>query len=300
VKLVIKLLFSSLLILLVLRSIESDEFIRLAQEISLFELFGVCLCYFFGQTISSVKWWLILKSHVTNLPYPKAFKAYFTGMLVNIIGVGTVGGDMTRAMMVSDASCPKTLSLASVIADRVHGLFVLGSIGTLSIGVFGRAMLPDSLVWGVASLGIVILISWFYGPLLLKSFIRQDHFLRNKVDSFLAAFPRKLSTVAYITLVSATFHVWQISMHQLMAHSIGTHIPWTFLFICVPFVNIFSTLPISWQGLGVRENAYKFFFVPAYLKPEQALLMGMIWIASSTFTSLLGGGISNLFFKRFK
>jgi hypothetical protein len=71
-------------------------------------------------------------------------------------------------------------------------------------------------------------------------------------------FPRNIATVAYVSAISLLFHLLQISTHQIMAYGFGIHIPWQTLLITIPVVNIASTLPISWNGLGVRENGYGF------------------------------------------
>lgn len=77
-----------------------------------------------------------------------------------------------------------------------------------------------------------------------------------------------------------------------MGLALGIDIPWAYLFVAIPFVNILSTLPISWNGLGVRENAYVFFLAPAVLSREQALAFGAIWIIAVTFCSAVGGIVS--------
>ena len=79
-----------------------------------------------------------------------------------------------------------------------------------------------------------------------------------------------------------------------MAIGVGASIPWKSLLVVIPFVNLVSTLPISWQGIGVRENAYVFFLAPAYLSREQALAFGALWLLAVTTASAVGGLLSVL------
>jgi len=71
----------------------------------------------------------------------------------------------------------------------------------------------------------------------------------------------------------------------------GISIPFTTLLLVIPFVNIVCSLPISWNGLGVREKAYTYFLAtaPAIVSYEQAVAFGAIWLLAVTVSSALGG-----------
>ena len=88
-----------------------------------------------------------------------------------------------------------------------------------------------------------------------------------------------------------SFHIVQISLHAAMARGVGATIPWATLFIVIPLVNIASSLPISWNGLGVREKSYTYFLTaaPAIVTNEQAIAFGALWLMAMTVTSAIGG-----------
>jgi uncharacterized membrane protein YbhN (UPF0104 family) len=106
------------------------------------------------------------------------------------------------------------------------------------------------------------------------------------------AFPKDKSTLFLITIISAAFHLWQIYMHWIIGLSLGLNLDLIILLSTIPFVNILSSLPISWNGLGVREAGYIFFLSPVYISESQALAMGTLWIVATTFASIVGGIIS--------
>ena len=62
-----------------------------------------------------------------------------------------------------------------------------------------------------------------------------------------------------------------VANNQIMAYRFGIDVPWQTLLITIPVVNILSTLPINWNGLGVRENGYVFFLTRLILSHEQAI-----------------------------
>jgi hypothetical protein len=76
-----------------------------------------------------------------------------------------------------------------------------------------------------------------------------------------------------------------------MASAVHAEIPIATLFVVIPLVNIASSLPISWNGLGVRENSYMYFLTaaPALVSPEQAAAFGALWLLAVTVSSAVGG-----------
>lgn len=252
----------------------------------------VIVVYALGQVFSSLKWWLIARSAGINEPWSKALAAYFFGMFVNCFGFGVLGGDVARGLILAGTKPVKTKALASVIADRLQGLCILALIGSGAVMIYGNLHMPHWLVLALASLGPLTLLGWFLGPWLAPKILPAWFPKRQKLLEVCEAFPRDLKLLLLISLISATFHTLQIVVHRLMADAVGAQVSWSVLFCVIPFVNICATLPISWNGLGVRENAYKFFLVPAILNPEQVIVFGALWIIAMTACSLIGGMIA--------
>ncbi|RIL10075.1 MAG: hypothetical protein DCC75_05125 [Proteobacteria bacterium] len=138
------------------------------------------------------------------------------------------------------------------------------------------------------------MVAWFLGPAVLLRLLPAESPLRGKIQNITSVFSKHPRVLVPITLISICFHLLQISLHALMAYGLGADFPWSYLLVVIPMVNIVSTLPISWNGLGVRENAYVFLLTPGILSPEQALGFGAIWILSVTIASSIGGIVSVL------
>jgi len=78
-----------------------------------------------------------------------------------------------------------------------------------------------------------------------------------------------------------------------LALSIDTNI--IFLFMVIPLIYLTEALPISINGLGVREGAFVYFFVGAGYPKEEALAISLLVIGMRYLFSILAGG--SLFFK---
>jgi uncharacterized membrane protein YbhN (UPF0104 family) len=257
-------------------------------------LAAVTVGYFCGQVLSTTKWWLIARSGGIDVPWIHALRSYFTGTFINCFGLGIVGGDVARALLLSYGRPQKAEAIASVVADRAHGLAVLALIGSIAAAFFGSsANLEPGLLIALAGVGAVLVAGWFIGPALAPKLIPAGNRYRQKIDLMTRVFPRSSRTIVLISAISACFHCLQISLHGLMAYALGASIGWAVLFAVVPFVNIASSLPISWNGLGVREASYAALLVPrGILTSEQALAFGAIWLFAVTCTSAIGGIVS--------
>ncbi len=222
------------------------------------------------------------------MPLSTAFRAYFIGMFVNCFGLGTVGGDVARGLIVSAGTNRKAEALSSVVADRLHGLSVLALIGLLATVVWGGAHGFTPILIGLC---VAIPVGWVTAPRLVPLLIPAGRF-KDKIVAALAMLPQRAAPLSTITAISVVFHLTQMALHLYMAKIFAATLPVSSLLTSVPFVNIASTLPISWNGLGVREQAYKFFLVPEVLTVDQAVGFGALWLVAVTASSAIGGVVS--------
>lgn len=249
----------------------------------------VILGYAAGQVISAYKWWLISRSAGINVEFRSALRAYFIGAYANSFGLGLVGGDVTRALLLVGNAPQKTQSIASVVCDRAHGLAVLATIGLIFAFCDGRNLISADLIYLTLAIPLGVLGFWILGPKFMLGLLPAQSKIREKFEQIVSVFPKDPRTVLNITALSIVFHFSQIALHWVMASGLNLSIPWLYLISSIPFVNILCSLPISWNGLGVRESAYVFFFSPDIISKEQALALGAIWLLAMTACSALGG-----------
>ncbi len=291
-KSLIKIAVTISLLLVVAYSVSWDKFLITLSSISLNTACVVIAGYTAGQLLSSFKWWTLVRSGGIDVPYRTALKAYFIGMFVNCFGsgLGTVGGDVARGVIVAGSLPKKTEGVAAVIADRIHGLTVLSIIALATSFLFHTDRVPTFIMLSLLGLVVSFVAGWIIGPRLL-TFLPGESKLVRKLCQVADIFPRDSRTLLVITGISIIFHVTQILLHAVMASALGAEIPLATLFVVIPLVNIASSLPISWNGLGVRENSYMFFLTaaPALVTKEQAAAFGALWLLAVTVTSAIGG-----------
>lgn len=273
---------------LALRLVDLNELKHSLLSIPLPTLAVVVIIFFFGQLLSSYKWWLLARSGSIEAPWLLAAKAYFLGMAVNCFGFGTIGGDLARSLVLGSKSKKKATALASVFADRLHGMTILATIGVVSIAFVGRQHIGREYLVLLPTCIIAVVAGWYFGPGIALAALPKGGALHRNMEHIAQVFPREPATISYISLISLVFHLLQIGLHQVMAAGFGIQIPWAVLLVTIPVINILSSLPISWNGLGVRENGYLFFLAPQFLFREHAIAFGMMWLLAMAISSAIG------------
>ena len=157
-KLLFKLFVSGLMLLLVLYSVDFTRLSKVLKQIPPLLVLGISLAYMLSQVLTTVKWWLLARGAGIKAAFPRTLKASFIGMYANCFGLGTLGADIARAMLLSSEPSERGASFASVIADRFLGMGVLASIGVVSVFLFKVDVLSHLIN---ISLDSIILLSLF-------------------------------------------------------------------------------------------------------------------------------------------
>ncbi len=253
-------------------------------------IFLAGIFYGLGQYLSIIKWRLFLRSINNKTPTTDLVRAYLIGMFVNTFGIGTVGGDVARALsMPKEEEGGRSRILATVIADRVHGLLVLISIGAISLILIRPNEVPDyipiGLVIGVILISLVLLIT----PKLLSKKLAEKSWYKGKIKGIIEGFPRNPETIIKATLVSLLFHTIQIFMAVIIFSSLANPIDVGLAFRSIPFVNAASALPLSINGLGIREAVSVYMLRPSGVSSEISVSFAAVWLLIVTIVSGIGG-----------
>jgi uncharacterized membrane protein YbhN (UPF0104 family) len=283
----IKVIISLVMLTIVFLQADLEKLQHVIRNIPAQTLVIVFIGYVIGQFLSAFKWWLIVRYAGIDTSFKQALKAYFLGMYVNCFGLGTVGGDLARGILVAGGTPKKAQGVASVLVDRIHGLCVLGCIALCAGALWGEPAGVPSVRYLLLGLVAAILCVWIIGPEFFLRFFPKHRFTA-KLQEMCTVLPRRPGALFAITLVAIAFHLLQLSLHIPISIGVGTPLTFSQILTTIPIVNIVSTLPISWQGLGVRENAYRF-FLAGLLAPEAAIAFGAIWFVAVTLASAIGG-----------
>ena len=238
------------------------------------------------QIVSALRW----KFYTDQLSLPRSLGQltgfYFIGMYFNLMLPTSVGGDVVRACYLDGKSGKRVSAFASVLLDRLNGLMVLVGLAFVAV-LLSPLDLPAWItisVWviagctlgGLASLQIVARLGR------LKGTTREQ--LSTAVR--LLGVPRILACTLLLSLLVQAANVVIV---WLVGQAIHAPIPATYYWVMVPMVSLLTLLPVSINGMGVREGATTLFLAPLGVEQGTAFTLAFLWFAVYATVSLLGG-----------
>jgi glycosyltransferase 2 family protein len=90
-------------------------------------------------------------------------------------------------------------------------------------------------------------------------------------------------------LISLPFTLNLILVQVTIAWALGVHLPFRIFALFVPIIAIINLLPITFNGLGLREGIYTFLFVPIGVPAATAVSMSLAFYFLRFSAGLLGG-----------
>jgi glycosyltransferase 2 family protein len=243
--------------------------------------------YVAGQALSAWRWQLLARLGALSGPYIDYLRYYFIGVFTNLFVPGLVGGDAARSLYLGRRQRGLAAAVASVVADRGIGLVTLFWFAAISAVLFKAITMPPAVRRIVVILGLGTFTGWLLGPIfvrwigLLPAKFRR---MAGELSPYLEC-PRKMLPAIGLSLVLQTSLV---VCQYLIGLGLGVTAPFAAFLVCVPIANVVASLPITFNGLGLRETAYLVLLSGAGIGHPDAVAMGLLWFAASMTGGLTG------------
>lgn len=281
-----------------LSRIDMAQLLHVLASVHVSYLVIALLGYFLGQLICSARWALLAGPLGFRNPFKDFAVFYFIGMFFNLFAPSTIGGDVGRVFYLArdgrktqqrESSGPAVAALVSVLADRFVGLAVLVWIGAVALAAFSSYQLPAVVSAMTFALAAGSILAWLLLPLFCRLARRWDLPRGKRLLQELVTYSRNHQVIAQTVALSLIVHFIQSWMHILLGYALDVQIPWSFSLILYPLVGIFSALPISFNGIGLREGGYLFLLRLIDVSSEKAIAFGILWFVIVVLDSLIGG-----------
>ncbi len=185
---------------------------------------------------------------------------YFVGMFTNLFVPGLVGGDAARALYLGRRHQRLAEAIASVVADRGIGLLAVFWFAAGCALTLRTVKLPPSVVQVTVLIGAVAL-RWmvdFATPRPPRDESRRPFWPTGR--SAPAVYLHHPAALVPAIILSITLQASLAVCQYLLARGLGLETSLATFMLCVPIANVFASLPITLNGLGVREAAYLVLF----------------------------------------
>lgn len=261
-------------------------FLALSRERLSYFIAAIVL-YLGSQVMSAWRWHLLARINGIDGPFRESLAYYFIGIFTNLFVPGLVGGDAARALYLGRRHQRLAEAIASVVADRGIGLLALFWFAAGCALTMRAVKLPPSILHVTVSIGAVALVGWLTSPLLARLAMKLGGRLGRLVEPILPYLHKPvalLPAIALSILLQATLAMCQ----YLLGRGLGLDTSLATFMLCVPIANVFASLPITLNGLGVREAAYLVLFGYAGLARPDTIALGLLWFASTLIGGLTG------------
>jgi len=254
-----------------------------------------------GLLFSAYRWQILARAQGDRIPLGYLVRSYIVGKFFNTFLPTSFGGDVVRIWDGSRYSTSLAKSSAIVIVERMTGIIVLFFFA-LTASLVRVEMARRVPVVGIALLlglaGLAAIAAFFLPAVgrILGCGPRYG-FLRRAFDK-LALFRAtiisyKAHPAAFLraTLWAVLLQLNVVLYYILIGRALGLKIPVPDYFVFVPLVLLLQIVPITINGLGVREGAYVAIFSFYGLSASAALSFSFIEIAFGLAVGLLGAVI---------
>ena len=258
----------------------------------------VLICYFASQIVSSIRWALLARPVGFERPFKEFTVYYLIGMFFNLFAPSTVGGDVGRVYYLASAGPqPRAQSwvgrtataLSTVVADRAVGMAVLLWIAAAALIIFPAYMMPGPVRLVTFGLALGLLLGWLLLPIFHRLLYRLIQPLGEGVAAAIETYLTRRGVVLQAMMLSLIIHFGQAALHVVLGWALDLQIPWSYAFILYPLVGAFSAIPVSFNGIGLREGGYLFMLQRIEISPEKALAFSLLWFIVVVLDSMVGG-----------
>jgi len=251
-----------------------------------FALLGVQLL------LSSTKWRLILRADGFNVEYLKLLQVNATSSFVGLFLPSSFGGDVYRVVALRGHAGGLVRSTASVLFDRGSGLFALVTIAVLSYQFYPDNPYAWTMVAGwtaVLALFALATSSWVLQSPLWPRFEPVQH-MRSLLAT-LRVYRKSGHLLLGAVVLSLVFQLIMVVINLLYARALGIDVAFTTLLVIIPLIYLTEVIPLSINGIGIRDSAFVIAFAAIGRPAEEALAMSVVVISMRYAIGFLCGAL---------
>ena len=297
---VLKLVFSlSVLIYIILKKAPLAEIGRVLAGVRLPWILVAFALNAVGLLISAYRWQILGRAQGDEMPLAFLAKSHLVGLFFSQFLPTSFGGDIVRIWDGSRFSRSLVKSSAIIAVERGTGLAVL-FLFALVASLFRIEMareIPFIWVSLVLGAGGLALVAFFLLPVSGRWLDRLPERgwlarFRGKTLEFRAhvlQYARRPGPFLLATAWAVVLQVNVVLFYYLIGLAFDLPIPFLDYFIIIPIVLLVQVVPVTINGLGLREGAYVALFASYGITAGTAVSYSVIDVALRLVVAVIGG-----------
>ncbi len=261
-------------------------------------LLGVLLLWF-AHFICTLRWRLLMRPVMSSIPVPRLFGIFCMGLFFNLAFPTVIGGDVVKVYYAGKPSRRFAESFATTFLDRDAGMLAMMLIAcaaTLAQSVTIPGIPARLIIWGAcaafACANLAIFTPGLHG--VVTGILRRAKLgaAARKVDAVFNVFlsmRRYPGVLVGALLISLVNQLLVITVTSTMALGLRISVPFRYFLIFVPVITLISMVPVSLNGMGLREYAFVSLFGAIGVEHEACLALGLVSSAVIVLSAIPGG-----------
>lgn len=255
-------------------------------------------------SVGVLRWQRVLHRLGERVGFFPLYGDLLVGLTYNMFLPTTVGGDVVRALRARKRLRVPHRAWSSSIYERIAGLLALAASGAIAaaVGLGEQVQVPPALRWTAIGVAVAFLLAFFGASWpfrLLLGLIERSlgkggaaaADVRGIVEDLEGPLTRpaaRLEALGWSIVYQALGVVFVIAG----ARGLGAPGHELAILVGVPIVHVFSMVPITIGGLGLREGLFVAILGRLGVAADVALGLAAQWLASSVGFALAGAVVA--------
>ena len=297
----LKILFSGGLLYWLVHDLELKQVGLVIADANIGLLSLAFMMFFLGYLITALRWRMLLSAQGVHARIGFLVQSFMVAIFFNNLLPSTIGGDVVRIYDSWRLGNSRSGAASVVIVDRLTGLLALASYALIT--VLAARQLADlvpalpALVLG-ATLAVGGL-AWFvfFAPRQLYRSLEQYLDRRTtqpwriiaKIASAFSMFSGRRDLLVRAFGLSLLLQLNVIVHFIIVSRALGIDIPVLAMFTVIPLSIFVTMLPVSINGIGLREGVFVFFFSAYGIDAVEAIAFAWIALGFVMLQGVIGG-----------
>lgn len=291
----LKLLITVALLIFLFHKVPVEEVFNTVRNIEVRNFYLSIILFFIYYAFFSIRWKYLLDSQKIKISPLQSYLYIHIAFFFNNFLPSGLGMDVVRSGYAGGRKNFEKAFGASLM-ERVLGMIGMMCIGALAIfslrtGFIYLAIFYIFLIFLIFLLYTLLSslkFEWIKKKIISIKFLNLGESLRTFYHA-IKIYGKKKGVVGIGILYSLLVQITIILINFLLSRSLGINLPFISLIAYIPLITIISLIPVTINGLGMRESAYVFLFSYYGIAREEALSLSLLFFATSVIASLMGG-----------
>lgn len=266
----LRIIITIFLLYIIFKKINFSNTVKIVQSSNIFYFMLSAILVFFFNLFSVYRWRFSLYQNSVYIKYSTLLRFHLISIFAQNFLPASIGGDVVKSILAFRGN-PKIRVASSILISRISGIFALGILVNFSLFflsenggiIYKLKWVSLSVFFMFILLYIVIfnrkiqeLVIKIYNSINIKKLKKLEiNVFFEKINSY-----RKIKILTFLILFSFIIQIFPILSNYFLFYSIHSPLNISYFFVYTPLITFISILPISLNGLGIREGLYYYFF----------------------------------------